>query len=612
MYFDLSSVVVWCVCALVVWCFVCVCLVLRFSACLIFRSLPPFPIVPFFGQGVFEFTNMKRVKASGYRYMQNKAQKGHEEMIGMKQEIERLKKLLEESQNCQHDLESDLNKSKGQVYTLEADLFLAHCAAEDLREEVFKIGNDNDRLKEEQVTANDVMRRAAIRRKRVLAEEKKQKRETMRSVLAAFNWKKETADPLLLEAACALWNALGERDESVEYCEGQQRVSCLARKIAWKKITLEGWNGDMEKQLEKEFILKKRLSALSLTKTSDMESKFNVKVTTDISKCDPKHQKYDRTMLPSDRTCRRIMQRVYDEAEKLGFSSFPVEQEGNVWCWGDESGNFTNGVNRYVYETYFKPHPTLSTEEAPWIIPVTGDLARVSFRGKSITMCGVKQADSRLPSQLLTGKSMNQSRNLYTPAVAGFTDEKKMMPYFEELVAAFVEIEKRGYCVVDGVEYPIHIRCVVVADMAFLHKYLGRGGGSSKTICFCFLCSSKCHYRNRGYPGGCLKCRRLQCVYDEDTGVQKCLHHDVCTPDFLHWEKQRFEELEAKVKPKIPLMKLPPWESVPALRLECIKRCVNDEEVAELKRMNNETKLQRWLLSRCKRKYMSCMCCKCI
>ena len=158
----------WCVCGLGVWCFECVCLVQRCSGGHNCSNLPPFPIVPCFGQGVFDFTNMKRVNPSGYRYMQNKAHKVHEEMMGMKQEIERLKKLLEESQNCQHDLESDLNKSKGQVYTLEADLFLAHCAADDLREEVFKIGNDNDRLKDEQVTVNDVMRRAAIRRKRVL------------------------------------------------------------------------------------------------------------------------------------------------------------------------------------------------------------------------------------------------------------------------------------------------------------------------------------------------------------------------------------------------------------------------------------------------------------
>jgi hypothetical protein len=75
-------------------------------------------------------------------------------------------------------------------------------------------------------------------------------------VLAAFNWSKDTADPLLLGAACAFWDALGERQEGGEYCEGKQRISCLARKIAWKQITVEGWNGDMEKQLEREFIKK--------------------------------------------------------------------------------------------------------------------------------------------------------------------------------------------------------------------------------------------------------------------------------------------------------------------------------------------------------------------
>ena len=110
-------------------------------------------------------------------------------------------------------------------------------------------------------------------------------------------------------------------------------------------------------------------------------------------------------------------------------------------------------------------------------------------------MCGVKQSDPRLPSQFATGKTMNQSRNLYSPAVSGYKDEKNMMPYFEGLVAAFVDIEQKGYCTVDGVQYPIYIRCVVVVDMAFLHKYLGLGGGSAKTktICFCFMCSSKCH-----------------------------------------------------------------------------------------------------------------------
>ncbi len=59
-------------------------------------------------------------------------------------------------------------------------------------------------------------------------------------------------------------------------------------------------------------------------------------------------------------------------------------------------------------------------------------------------MCGVKQANPRLSAQFATGKTMNQSRNLYAPAVAGYTDEKTLMPYFEEMVAAFVDIEKKG------------------------------------------------------------------------------------------------------------------------------------------------------------------------
>jgi hypothetical protein len=68
-----------------------------------------------------------------------------------------------------------------------------------------------------------------------------------------------------------------------------------------------------------------------------------------------------------------------------------------VWCWGDSKGNFETGVNRYVYEIYVKARCPLVTKDKPWIIPLTGDLARVNYRGKAITMAGPKQADPRLP-----------------------------------------------------------------------------------------------------------------------------------------------------------------------------------------------------------------------
>jgi hypothetical protein len=54
------------------------------------------------------------------------------------------------------------------------------------------------------------------------------------------------------------------------------------------------------------------------------------------------------------------------------------------------------------------------TENDPYILVVTGDLARVSLNGKSVTMGGPKEADRRLASQKLTGnENMSQSRTLH-------------------------------------------------------------------------------------------------------------------------------------------------------------------------------------------------------
>jgi hypothetical protein len=302
------------------------------------------------------------------------------------------------------------------------------------------------------------------------------------------------------------------------------------------------------------------------------------------------------------------MQCVYNAAVQNGFSSFPTLENGNIWCWGDGDIRFTKGVNRYVYEVYCKLDPDcdMAPEQDPWLVPVTGDGTRVSYRGKSITMCGVKQADVRLPSQHQTGKSMNQSRHMYIPALAGYTDEASIMPYFEEFLGAFREIEKRGYCVVDDTQHKVHIRPFVVGDLAFEQKYLKRGGGSGKTTRFCFMCSSICHFRHKGYPGGCLKCRELGIVYDDETGVQQCLCHDVCTPEFLQWEKERFEALSVRVGVSIPLSKLPPWESVGALRHECCKRCHTAQDRTRLNKMTTESQMQHWLLKRCRRKCSAC------
>ena len=64
---------------------------------------------------------------------------------------------------------------------------------------------------------------------------------------------------------------------------------------------------------------------------------------------------------------------------------------------------------------------------------------------KCVTLCGAKECDHRLPSQKQsTGgheNNINQSRNLYVPAAAGYCTESDLMPLFEQLVELFVEIE---------------------------------------------------------------------------------------------------------------------------------------------------------------------------
>ena len=99
-----------------------------------------------------------------------------------------------------------------------------------------------------------------------------------------------------------------------------------------------------------------------------------------------------------------------------------------------------------------------------------------------------------------------------------------------------------------------------------------------------------------------MKCRALGVVYDEETGVQQCLHHDVCTPAFLEWEEKRFEDLSSRVASNIPKSKLPPWESVSALRGECWMRCTTAEDRSMLKKCTTEAQMERWLLTKTTRK----------
>jgi hypothetical protein len=417
-----------------------------------------------------------------------------------------------------------------------------------------------------------------------------EERNTKRAVCRAFGWKQATASPTLLRAACGFWNATAECMEC-----GDSRASLKRRMDVWKTLTCEGFNGRVLVDLEKMFFERKKFNVVEICRKSDVESQFNGRALQSVSDCEPGKKKYDRGLLCSDTTLRRTQDKVHQLAQRLGFSSLPNEEHGNVWCWGDNKGNFETGVNRYVYEIYVKARCNLVSKEDPWIVPLTGDLARVNYRGKAITMAGPKQADPRLPCQQGTMKDSNQSRQLYTPAVAGYVNEGYVMRYFDEMVAAFRVIEQRGYCEVEGLTYPVFLNVIVVADMAYLHKYLRRGGGSHACTNFCFLCSINKKYRQEGYPGGCYKCRLLGQVYNEATGVQKCRHHDVCDAEFLKWQGERLQYLKDNVEPRIPKIARPYYEDREGLKQECLKRCINDSERNLVDKKKSIAQLEKWL-----------------
>ena len=211
------------------------------------------------------------------------------------------------------------------------------------------------------------------------------------------------------------------------------------------------------------------------------------------------------------------------------------------------------------------------------LVVLTGDLARVSLKKKCVTLCGPKECDCRLKSQKQTvghQNNMNQSRTLYVPAMAGYVKESDIMPLFQQLVDLFVEVEQQKFIIVDNKRYDnVFIKVLVVADMMFLHKFTGRGGGCATSIHFCMMCSCISKFRNEGEPGGCDACRRDKKVYDSN-GLPICLHHDPLTPEKRARQKQRQAQLEGILRGKQPPRKRPLWEDLAGLQLACIERCV--------------------------------------
>jgi hypothetical protein len=363
-----------------------------------------------------------------------------------------------------------------------------------------------------------------------------------------------------------------KRLDKIEHDGKVVRASKAGRKELLTQMVTYMFDGEVAKQLEENVIKKKRFSTVKLARVSDMHSSFNPSSLGAIASCEGGKEKGEMGLLCAETTLRRCMDHVLLLARNLGFYSMPLPEEGKIWCWGDATGILRTAIYRYVKTIYYDACCDSANATAPWIVPLSGDGVRTSQRGTFVTVMGPKLADPRLVQQSQTMKTTCQSRDMYTPAVAGYVDECTLMPYFHHMVAEFLRIEEQQFCEVNGQKYPVYLQIAVVADLSFLHKYTQRGGGSHSSTCFCMLCGALRNFKHYGYPGGCRDCRARGVVYGAD-GVQICLHYEACTCEFLKWQQDRYETLKNLI-PEFPLTSLPAWDDVARLREECLKRCV--------------------------------------
>ena len=151
-----------------------------------------------------------------------------DQMTALKEENKRLNDVIQANQveremneQMRKELESQMNVCKGKVIKLQTENILlkadldvvARAAAEPIQNE-----NAKDKGNEKQK-----------RMEHGLQKEKELQRKTRAQVLKAFNWTKESADLLLLAAACGFWDSFRESGEGKHGWRKKARVSKLDR-----------------------------------------------------------------------------------------------------------------------------------------------------------------------------------------------------------------------------------------------------------------------------------------------------------------------------------------------------------------------------------------------
>ncbi len=167
-------------------------------------------------------------------------------------------------------------------------------------------------------------------------------------MLQPFQWRERNVDAVVLRGAVAFWAATenpGEIDD-----EEAKRTSSKVRKQILKVIVAQGFNGELQDELEKDFVKRKRFKVVALSKKNDLESKFNGEAIGSMAHCEPEREKHARGLIPSSTTVGNFQRKINRRAAALGLSFMP---QGKSWCWGDSTGDMKEAVHRYIKSTYY-------------------------------------------------------------------------------------------------------------------------------------------------------------------------------------------------------------------------------------------------------------------
>jgi hypothetical protein len=311
--------------------------------------------------------------------------------------LERLKRMLKNSENEWREVEAKLADAEFTIASLQASkASLQSMLNQSIKETDF--GKQARQACEEEITILRQRSGEILESKEKLVQEnvarKQHEYKSKSSLLRSFRWKEKDADPVVLQGVVAFGGATGEKERT----GSSNRSSKDIRKTILKAIIKDGFGGELQAELEKDVVKKKRFNVFELAKLSDLESKFNSEALGSIAHCEPGLQRNHQGLLPSATTFNNCLMGINREAARKGFSCMP---QTNTLCWGDAEGNT---LREGVYTVYFDAWDARATADGPYVLAVTGDLARVSFSGKAVTLGGLKECDRRLVSQQLTGK----------------------------------------------------------------------------------------------------------------------------------------------------------------------------------------------------------------